>query len=464
MVLKNTYSKYTRVVFCAVAIVLGSCKVIQPYQQQKGIAGDKLYRNGAATDSTNIANLSWKQLFNDTSLQALIQEGITNNLDLRVAVARIKAAAANAKQSQQAFLPSLSAGPSVTAQKLAPAQFGNPYLFTLSLNASWQADIWGKLSSAKRATLAALLKSDAYKRAAQTQLVANIATDYYLLLAYDAQLQLTQKTLALRKEEVETMKVLKESDVVTGAAVVQSAANRYSVEVTIPDLQRNIRETENALSVLLGRNPDSIARTALDNQIIATNLKAGVPAQLLANRPDVQQAELQVRNSFELVNVARASFYPALTITASGGWSSANLAQVFDASSIFGNITAGLLQPIFNQGLNKQRLTVANANQEEDLATFKKTVLTAGQEVSDALYSYTSAVDKEALRAQQIGYLQKSVDYTKELLKYSSATNYTDVLTSEQSLLAAQLNSISDKLQKLTAMVALYASLGGGWR
>ncbi len=464
MTQKNSYWKYTWVVFSIMAIVFGSCKITQPYQQQKSIAGDNLYRNGAATDSTNIANLSWKQLFNDAALQSLIQEGIANNLDLKVAVARIKGAAANFKQSQQALLPTLSASPSVTAQKVASTQFGNPYNFTLSLNSGWEADIWGKLSSAKRATLAALLKSDAYKRAVQTQLVANIATDYYLLLAYDAQLQVTQKTLALRKEEVETMKVLKESDVVTGAAVVQSAANRYSVEITIPDLKRNIRETENALSVLLGRNPDSIARTALDNQIISTDLNAGVPAQLLANRPDVQQAELQVRNSFELINVAKASFYPALTITASGGWSSANLGQTFNASSIFANITAGLLQPIFNKGLNKQRLTVANATQEEDLAAFKKTVLTAGQEVSDALYSYTSAVDKEILRAQQIAYLQKSVDYTKELLKYSSATNYTDVLTSEQSLLAAQLNSISDKLQKLTAMVTLYASLGGGWR
>jgi outer membrane protein TolC len=162
--------------------------------------------------------------------------------------------------------------------------------------------------------------------------------------------------------------------------------------------------------------------------------------------------------------VAKTGFYPALTITASGGWVSNNLSQVFDASSIFANIAAGLVQPIFNQGLNKQKLAVAQANQEADLASFKQTLLTAGQEVSDALYSYTSAVDKETLRSQQIAYLQKSVDYTKELLKFSSATNYTDVLTSEQSLLAAQLNSISDKLQQLTAMVTLYRSLGGGWK
>ncbi len=298
----------------------------------------------------------------------------------------------------------------------------------------------------------------------QTQLVSDIASNYYLLLAYDAQLQLTQQTLALRKEEVETMKVLKDADVVTGAAVVQSSANRYSVEVTIPDLKQNIRETENAISVLLGRTPDSIARATLNAQVITTELKTGVPAQLLANRPDVQQAELQVRNSFELINVARTYFYPQLTITGGAGWSNTSLANVFNASSFFANIAAGLTQPIFNQGINKQRLTVAQANQEEDVTTFKKTILTAGQEVSNALYSYKSSIDKDTLRSQQIAFLQKSVEYTKELLKFSSATNYTDVLTSEQSLLAAQLNSISDKLQQLTAMVTLYRSLGGGWR
>jgi len=459
----NVKKRYWVVISVAIVALLGSCKVTQPYQPTT-ITANNLYRDSAAADTSNIANISWRQLFNDTALQTLIQEGINNNLDLKVAVARIKAAAANFKQSQQALLPSLNVNPSVEAEKVASTQYGFPYTYTLALNAAWEVDIWGQLSSAKRANLAALLESDANKRAVQTQLVSNIATDYYLLLSYDAQLKVTEQTLALRKEEVETMKVLKESDVVTGAAVVQSAANRYSVEVTIPDLKRSIRETENALSVLLGRNPDSIARSSLDSQAISVELKTGVPVQLLANRPDVQAAEFQVRNDFELINVARTYFYPALTITASGGWSSASVGQVFNAASIFANVIGGLVQPIFNQGLNKQRLAVAKANQEVDLSTFKKTVLTAGQEVSDALYSYKSAEEKEGLRSEQIIYLQKSVDYTKELLKYSSATNYTDVLTSEQSLLAAQLSRISDKLQKLTAMVTLYSSLGGGWR
>jgi multidrug efflux system outer membrane protein len=466
MTARHIYTTYTKpaAVFTTLFLLLASCKVTQPYQQPAGVAANTLFRDDATTDTNTIANLNWKELFTDTKLQALIQQGIDNNLNLKVAVARIKAAAANFKQSGQALLPSLSASASASYQKVASAQFGFPQAYQLTLSSAWEADLWGKLNSAKRASLASLLKSDAYKRAVQTQLVADIAADYYQLLAYDAQLQVTEKTLALRKEEVETMKVLKESDVVTGAAVVQSSANRYSVEVTIPDLKKNIRETENALSALLGQSPDSILRTSLNEQVISATLNTGVPAQLLANRPDVQQAEYQLRNAFELVNAAKTYFYPSLNITASAGQSGTGVGQLFNASAFFANIAAGLTQPIFNQGLNKQRLAVAKANQEEYLATFKQTILTAGQEVSNALYSYKAAAEKTSLRTEQIAYLQKSVDYTKELLKYSSATNYTDVLTSEQSLLAAQLNSIGDKLQQLTAMVTLYRSLGGGWK
>lgn len=448
----------------ALVVIVSSCRVTQSYKQPENATNNKLYRDTLNTDTTNVATISWKQMFSDTLLQVLVQEGISNNLDLKVAVARIKKATADFKQSRLAFLPAVDANPSATFQRVPSTQFGFPEAYLLQLTSSWEADIWGKLSSAKRAALASLLQSEAYKRAVQTQLVSYIATNYYLLLAYDAQLRITERTVENRIKEVETMKLLKESNVVTGAAVVQSAANRYSVEITIPDLKQSIRETENALSILLGRNPDTVLRNTIEQQSITTNLATGVPAQLLANRPDVQQAEFQLRNSFELVNVARTYFYPSLTITGAAGFSSTSLAQLLNPVSFFANVTGGLLQPVFEQGINKQRLAVAQANQEEYLNTFKKTILVAGQEVANALFSYNAALEKQSLRSEQITYLQKSVDYTKQLLEYSSATNYTDVLTSEQSLLAAQLNSVNDKLQQLTAVVALYRSLGGGWR
>jgi outer membrane protein, multidrug efflux system len=445
-----------------VIIVLTSCKVTENYKRST-LTDNRLYRDVNTIDTTTIADIPWKQIFSDTLLQSLIQEGIDNNLDLKIAIARIKQAQANLRQSNAALYPTLDGHATGTDQKLADSGSKSEF-YQLYGNASWEADIWGKLKSIKRAALAALLQSDSYKRAVQTQLISDIATDYYALLAYDAQLQVTLKTVENRTQDVVTMKLLKESDVVTGAAVVQSEANRYSAEVTIPDLRQNIRETENALSKLLGRNPGGIARDSLNNQQVQVGLQTGIPAQLLANRPDVQEAEYQLRYYFELTNVAKSYFYPSLTITAEIGLSNGSISQLFSASSLFGNIVGGLAQPIFNQGLNKQRLRVAQAQQEEYIATFKKTLLNAGLEVSNALYNYKAATDKIKIRSQQISFLQKSVEFTKELLKYTANTNYTDVLTSEQSLLAAQLNSVSDRVQQLQAIVALYRSLGGGWK
>ncbi|MBS1974434.1 MAG: TolC family protein, partial [Bacteroidetes bacterium] len=409
-------------------VMINACKIAQPYHQPNDAISNKLYRDSSKNDpANNIATISWKEMFTDTLLQSLIQEGINNNFDLKIAAARIKTAAANFKQSKLALLPGIDANPSASFQRVSSTQFGFPETYAIGISTSWEADVWGKLSSAKRAALASLLQSESYKKAVQTQLVADIVINYYSLLAYEAQLHITERTVENRAKEVETMKALKESNVVTGAAVVQSEANRYSVEITIPDLKQNIRETENMLSLLLGKPPDTIYRATLEQQMVTTNLATGVPAQLLANRPDVQEAENQLRNSFELVNVARTYFYPSFTITGATGFSATSLSQLFNPANFFAYLTGSLLQPVFEQGRNKQRLAVAQANQEEYLNAFKKTLLVAGKEVSDALYSYKASLEKQSLRKQQIAYLQKSVDYTKQLLEYSSATNYTDV-------------------------------------
>jgi NodT family efflux transporter outer membrane factor (OMF) lipoprotein len=441
---------------------MDACKVTTPYRRGADPYGNGLYRDTIATDTASIATLPWRQLFTDTILQHLIQDGIDNNLDLKIAVARIRQAEANFRQSKAAFFPSLDANASASAQKTGNVP--GSQTFETYLGSTWQVDLWGKLRSAKKAALAALLQSDAYRRDVQTQLVASISSNYYALMAYDQQLKITLATITNRKEDVETTKALKESDVLTGAAVMQSQANLYSAIVSVPDIRRNIRQTENALSVLLGRNPGAISRDSLYNEQSISDLRIGLPAQLLGNRPDVQEAEYQLRYYAELTNVARTYFYPALTITGQGGLSSNSLSHFFDASSFFGNILGGLTQPIFNNGLNKQRLEVAKAQQEEFLQTFQKTLLTAGQEVSDALYNYHVATEKIETRSHEIYFLQKSVDYTKELMKADAKANYTDVLTSEQNLLSAQLQGVDDKLQQLQAVVTLYANLGGGWR
>ncbi len=463
MGLQNTFkSRILIPVSCTLLLFLISCNALQKSSQSGVVPGDKLFRDLATTDTTSIADVPWRKIFTDPKLQSLIEEAIANNIDLKVAMARINKAGANLAQSKLAFFPSLSLNASESNQwknSNSPEMSRNYQVYG---NSGWEADIWGKLRSTKRANLASFLESEAYKRAVQTQLIANVSVSYYTLLAYDAQLQITEKTLEKRKVNVESMKVMKDNDLVTGADLVMSEANRYSAEVTIPDLKQNIYKTENSLSVLLGRNPGPIVRSVLATQEISTEIKTGVPFQILANRPDVQEAELRYRYNYEMTNVARSSFYPSITISANAGISANNFS--FDPSSLFWNFIGGLAQPLFNNGAIRQRFRVAKANKEESLLLFKQTLLSAGEEVVNAMKEYQTASEKIAIRSKQIRYLEKSVDYTMELLKYTTSTNYTDVLTSEVNLLSAQLNSVNDKLQQLHAIVSLYQSLGGGWK
>jgi outer membrane protein TolC len=307
------------------------------------------------------------------------------------------------------------------------------------------------------------MQSEAYSRAVQTDMLASIANYYYTLLVLDKELKITEQSVKNWISTVNIMKDLKVADVVTEAAVVQSEANRYAVEVTIPDLKQSIRQVENALSILTGKVPGPIKRGQLSEQKPVEYLNTGVPVQLLANRPDVQEAELNYRYNFELTNVARTYFYPDLIISASGGFSGSTFSSLFNPASVVASIAAGLSQPIFSQGVNKAKLKVAQEAQQQALLGFQNILLIAGQEVSDDITAYQSTLEKTGLRDSQIANLEKAVEYTQLLVRYSSA-NYTEVLTAQQSLLSAQLNQVNDRLKQLQAVVNLYRDLGGGWK
>ena len=467
-----THSSNKYILLVMAAVLLSACSITKKYERPTTIATDKLYRDQAAADSTTIASMPWQSVFKDEKLNVLIQRGLDQNLNLKNAIENIVQARASLRQSKLAYYPTLNLDANVTRNKQSEAGLNFPAginintlttTYKLGLSTSWEADIWGKLSSSKRAALASYLATDAAKQAVQTQLIADIANNYFLLLAYDKQLAITQETLESRIKNVQTIKDLKEGAIVTGAAVVQSEANQHAAEVLIPDLKQSIRETENTLNILLGQAPGPIERGVLGTQIIPENLAIGLPSQLLQNRPDVRQAEFNFRVAFETTNMAKTYFYPSLTLTASGGFSNLEIKDFF-SNSIFYSIIGGLTQPIFNQGINKTRLTTAQSQQLQAYNNFQSSLLTAGQEVSNALYSYQMAVEKQDSREKQIAALEKAVDFTQQLLQYSSATNYTDVLTSQQNLLAAQLNGINDNLQKLQAVIDLYRALGGGWK
>ena len=466
----NSSNKYILMVIAAA--LLSACSITKKYERPTTLSTDKLYRDEASADSTTIADMPWQSVFKDEKLNALIQKGLNNNLNLKNAIENIIQAQASLRQSKLAYYPTLQLDANATHTKQSEAGLNFPAginintlttTYKLGLSTSWEADIWGKLSSSKRAALANYLATDAAKQAVQTQLISDIANNYFMLLAYDKSLKITQETLESRIKNVATIKDLKEGAIVTGAAVVQSEANQHAAEVLIPDLKQSIRETENALNILLGQAPGPIDRGELGTQIIPENIAIGMPSQLLQNRPDVRQAEFNFRVAFESTNLAKTYFYPSLTLTASGGFSNLELKDFF-SNSIFYSIIGGLTQPIFNQGKNKLRLTTAQSQQLQAYNNFQQSLLKAGQEVSNALYAYQMAVEKEDSRQKQIEALEKAVDFTQQLLEYSSATNYTDVLTSEQNLLAAQLSGINDNLQKLQAVVNLYRALGGGWK
>ncbi|QNK61581.1 efflux transporter outer membrane subunit [Pedobacter sp. PAMC26386] len=446
-----------------IILLFASCKITRPYQKP-AIDMEGLYREHVAADTVTIANLHWKEMFTDTLLQKLIADGIQRNLDLKAAYSRIHQSQAYFEQSKMAFFPSLNGDASVIgtgSSNQNALKSVIPYQSQAELTTSWEADLWGKLSSAKRANLASLLQAEANARAVQTAVVANIATNYYRLLALDDQLLLTQQSVKNWQTTVDIMKKLKTADVVTGAAVVQSESSKFAVAVTIPDLMQSIRETENGLNLLLGRVPGPIERSKFDQIHSLSLLQTGVPVQLLANRPDVQAAELNFKNAFELSNVARTYFYPSLTISASGGYSS--YSNFFGPGSWISSLTAGLTQPIFNRGTNKTRLKVALEQQQQAVLSFQNAVLVAGQEVSNAMYSYQKASEKKITRTSQLENLEKSVQYTQALVRYGSA-NYTEVLTAQQSFLAAQLGQVNDQLQQVQATVSLYRALGGGWK
>ncbi|WP_340154563.1 efflux transporter outer membrane subunit [uncultured Winogradskyella sp.] len=454
-----------------VALTLQSCFVAKDYTRPDlQTETEALYRtDNLPTDSVSIADVSWKNLFTDQYLQQYIEEGLQNNMDVRMAIQQMIAAEAYAKQGKAGYFPTLSAGPNYTHQEYSEnSQFGSIFsggldTYDVTVNLSWEADIWGKIRSSKRATQASYLQSVAGHQAVKTQLISSIANTYYNLLALDAQLEITKQTVATRESGVETIKALKDAGQVTQVAVDQNIAQYNSARALQVDIETAIFKTENTLSILLGKSAQDFERASLDTQKIDQDLKLGVPATLLSNRPDVMAAEYGLIQSFELTNVANSSFYPSLTLTASGGLQSLQLDDLFNTSSLFATVVGGLTQPLLNQRKLKTQKEVALANQETALLNFKKTLLVAGNEVSNALFTYEAETRKFEFRKNEVEALRTAEANSEELLKNGYA-NYLDLLTARQSALSAELNIIDSKLQQLVAVVDLYEALGGGWR
>lgn len=439
----------------AAVFSLSSCGIYKKYERPETSFVDSLYRRlPESQDSVSIAGISWEDFFTDPVLKEWISMGLENNTDLNVARLKVEEAEAALMAARGAFLP--------RADFAADGGYSHPGGgdFGATASASWEVDIFGKLTNAKRKAASALEQSVAYRQAVQTQLVATIANTYYTLLMLDEQLRVSQRTYENWKENIRTMEALKRAGKTNEAAVLQAKSNQLNVEGSMLSLEQKIIETENSFSALLGIVPMTIRRGHLNEQNFPIELSQGIPAELLSRRPDVKQAEMALAQAYYVTNQARAAFYPKLTLSGALGWTASGVSA--DPGQFIANIGSSILQPIFNKRALKADMKKAKAQQEAALFQFRQSLLDAGVEVNNALVQWHTAQNSLEIDQKKVIHLQAAVWNTQLLMKHG-LTNYLEVLTAQQTLLQAELAVADDKFAQIQGVINLYHALGGGY-
>lgn len=446
----------------ALSLLTTGCGIYNQYERPDlGRAEtDSLYRPEAAPDtSSSIASLRWEELFTDPCLQSLIRRALTSNTDLQTAALRVKEAQATLTSSKLAYLPSLQLDPQGALSSFDGSKAQKTY--TLGGSASWEIDLFGRLTNAKRRARAALLESEAYRQAMQTQVIATVADSYYALLMLDEQVKVTTQTAESWCEYVKALHALMKAGEADRATLSQAEASRLSAEASLLSLQRQVTEQENALCAFIGEVPRHIERSAQDRQQFPAHMSVGVPVELLSRRPDVRQAEAALMQAFYATNSARSAFYPGITLSGSAGWTNSGGAAITNPGAWLLQAVGSLVQPLFNRGQNIANLKIAKAQQEEALLAFRQSLLDAGQEVNNALIQWQTAREQIRLDKEQVRHLETTVSDTRLLMEHGTV-NYLQVLTARQSLLSARLTLASDRYSEIQGVINLYHALGGG--
>lgn len=448
------------------AVAFTGCKSLygryeRPDINTRGLVRDAVSATDtlAVADTSSFGDMPWRTVFTDSQLQALIERGLVNNTDLLNAALNVKMAEAQLKAARLAFVPSFTFSPQGTISSWD----GNKAMKTyqLPVAASWSIDLFGNLLSQKRSSQMALLGTRDYQLVVKTNVISSIANMYYTLLMLDRQLAIVTDMENLTKDTWELMKVQKDLGRVRSTGVQSAEANYYSVQTQRVDLQRQIRETENSLSLLLAQPVQTIARGKLEDQSLPTNLSIGIGLRMLNNRPDIHYAEMSLAQCFYNVETARSKFYPNLTISGSGTFTNSSGIGIVNPGKWLLSAVGSLVQPIFQHGQIVAGLKVAKAQYEQAYNKWKNAILSAGSEVSNALVVYNSAEEKSRLEAKRIATLKQNVEDTKQLLNQSNGT-YLEVITAQQNLLNAELSKVADDFNKMQAVVNLYQALGGG--
>lgn len=441
------------IVLTTATALLSSCGIYTKYQPAE-TTPDNLYGEEVAVDdTTNFGNVNWRELFTDPQLQALIEQGLQNNTDLRSAQLQIEEAEAALMSAKLAFLPSFALSPQGTISSFDGGKATKTY--TLPVTASWELDIFGRLRNAKQQAKALYAQSKDYQQAVRTQLIAGIANVYYTLLMLDEQLAISQQTEEAWKETVASTRALMDAGLANEAATSQMEAAYYSVQTSILDLKEQINQVENSLALLLAETPRRYERGKLADQRLPEDVAVGVPMQMLSNRPDVRAAERSLEQAFYATNQARAAFYPSIVLSGSAGWTNSAGSMIVNPGKFLASAVGSLTQPLFNKGQIMAQYRIAKAQQEEASLSFQQALLNAGSEVNDALVACQTSKAKTLLFEKQIQSLEKALESTSLLMEHGTTT-YLEVLTARQSLLSAQLSQTANRFTEIQSVINLY--------
>ncbi|MBP2619464.1 efflux transporter outer membrane subunit [Chryseobacterium jejuense] len=459
------------------AIALGSVSCVSKLAYtEPDLPLPEKFQYTATADTASIANLEWKQFFNDPILQGLIEKGIKNNYDLQIALKQVASSQEKLKQAKYMQYPDVGFG--VAAQISKPSKnsmngqslnlfLGQSHVedYNAAFNLSWEADIWGKIKNQQEVSRMQYLQTYEGSKAIQTQVVAAIAQGYYNLLMLDKQLAIAKSNFELSSNTLMITQKMWESGDTTSLGVQQASAQKQATELLISQLEQNIAIQENALSILVGETPNKVNRTLeMSDTSLPQNIMAGLPAAMVSRRPDVRQQELVLLESNAMVGIAQANMYPALKITANGGVNSFKFDNWFQIpASLFGSVLGGITQPIFQKRQLKTDFEVAKIQREKNVLAFRQSVLNAVGEVSDALVSNENLKVQEQKATEQTTTLKDGIK-SAQLLYRGGSANYLEVITAQGNSLQAELNLASIKRQRLSSIVDLYRALGGGWK
>jgi len=456
-----------------VLIVLAGCKVSKDVAIPKAAIPDT-FRNASAIDTSSIGNISVKNFFTEEGVKRLIDTALLRNYDMQIALKNIESAEVLFKQSKLGNIPELTLQVTANANRpsnnslngLSAGQFLKTKViqdYNANVGLAWEADIWGKIKGQKQAALATYLQTEEARKAIQTRIVANVAQGYYRLLMMDAQMAVAKKNLSLNDSTLHIIHLQFDAGQVTSLAIQQAEAQQLVAAQLIPELEQNITIQENALRILTGQLPGAVERLAsLENTAIPTQLSAGIPSEMVSRRPDVKSAELSLNIANAKVGVAKASMYPSLSITASGGLNSFKASNWFNIpASLFGVVGGGLTQPIFQRKQLKSQYELAKIDREKVVLEFRQSVLNAVGEVSDELVKIEKLKLQYDISSKRVGTLQQAVKNANLLFKNGMAT-YLEVITAQSNSLQSELELAAIKTAQLSASVELYRSLGGG--